>query len=256
MGAWDSAESMTLFQKLYWKISYRVAAKISQGIITVSEFSKKRISDILHLPQNKIKVAPSAVYSRVIDLTYTDSSKVKEKYNLQRQYIMALSTLEPRKNLEILLDAYVSVMDRVPYDLVLVGRKGWKMQEVLEKYNAQTRIHFTGFVSDEEVGHIYKNAICFVFPSRYEGFGLPPLEALSIGTPVIAANSASIPEVMRNQAVYFKNNSTSDLKQLLLDLEDSVESMPHELDDYQKKNYRFDESAMKVLSFIERKNNS
>ena len=163
---------------------------------------------------------------------------------------MTLSTLEPRKNLELLLKAFTAIQDKVDYDLVLVGRKGWKMDEVLEKYNSKERIHITGFVDDEHVSVIYKNAMCFIFPTLYEGFGLPPVEALSMGTPVISSDAASMPEILRNQAVYFKSDDQQELEKLLLNLEGNVVSMPHELDEYQKKNYRFDESAKKVLKII------
>lgn len=250
MGAWDSAESMKLLQKIYWRTTYSVAAKTSDFIITVSEFSKNRIADILHFPKDRIKVIHSAVYNNVVDLSNAEYKDVKKRYALPSRYIMSLSTLEPRKNLHILIDAFVHIMDKVPYDLVLVGRKGWKIDEMLEKYNAQSRIHITGFVEDEHVAHIYKNALCFVFPSIYEGFGLPPVEALSVGTPVIASDAASIPEVMRKQAVYFKNNSKEELEDILLNLESNIDAMPIELDEYQKNNYRFDVSAKKVLTLI------
>ena len=251
MGAWDSAQSMKVLQKIYWRTTYRVAAKNSKGIITVSEFSKGRIVDILNYPEDKIKVIPSAVYKRVIDLSSAKYSDIEKEYQLPSRYIMSLSTLEPRKNLKILLEAFVDIMDRVSYDLVLVGRKGWKIDDILQRYNAQSRIHITGFVADEHVAHIYKNAMCFVFPSLYEGFGLPPIEALSLGTPVVASNAASIPEVLRGQATYFNNNSKDELKVILLNLEDKIINMPSELDSYQTDNYKFDVSARKIVEFIE-----
>ncbi len=110
------------------------------------------------------------------------------------------------------MEAYDQVKDSVDYDLVLVGRKGWKMDEVLEKYGAKSRIHITGFVDDEHLSSIYKNAVCFVFPSLYEGFGLPPVEALALGTPVISSDAASLPEVLMNQATYFHSNSKKELE--------------------------------------------
>ena len=250
MGVWDSAGSLKLPQKFYWKMTYKVAGKISEKIITVSKFSKERIANILHFSTDRISVVPSAVYKGVIDLTKADYSEVKKKYFLPGKYILALSTLEPRKNLGILLKAYVNIMNKVDYDLVLVGRKGWKVDAVLRQYSVQKRIHITGFIKDEHIAHIYKNAMCFIFPSLYEGFGLPPVEALSLGTPVIASDAAAIPEVLRGQAVYFKNNSERELQDILLNLNENVKFMPVDLDDYQKENYRFDVSAGKVLRLI------
>ena len=163
---------------------------------------------------------------------------------------MTLSTLEPRKNIELLLKAYTNIQDKVDYDLVLVGRKGWKMDEIIENYNSKERIHITGFVEDEHISTIYKNALCFIFPSLYEGFGLPPIEALTLGTPVIASNAASMPEILMNQAVFFKNNDEKALENVLLHLENNVDSMPHELNQFQKKNYSFEVSAERLLKLI------
>lgn len=250
MGPWDAAGALKFLQKFYLKTTCRFSAKASHAIITVSKFSQSRIAEILHFPEDKICVIPSAVYDQVIDLSRADYDDVKQLYSLPDNYIMSLSTLEPRKNLQVLLEAFTSAMDQVNYDLVLVGRKGWKMDEVIEKYNAQSRIHITGFVADEHVAHIYKHAKCFVFPSLYEGFGLPPVEALALGTPVIASDAASIPEVLMDQATYFKSNNVNQLKDLLLKMEDNILEMPHKLNKYQIENYRFDTSAKRVLEFI------
>jgi glycosyltransferase involved in cell wall biosynthesis len=220
-------------------------------MITVSEFSKGRISEILKYPKNKIQVIPAAVYEGITKDYGIEYEAVKEKYSLPDKYIMTLSTLEPRKNMKILLEAYSAICDKVDYELVLVGRKGWMMDEILEKYNTQNRIHITGFVEDDHVALIYKNAICFVFPSLYEGFGMPPVEALAVGTPVVASDAASIPEVLMGQAVYFKNNSKEELESILLTLNENVNDMPHELTDYQKQNYNFTASAERVIEFIQ-----
>ena len=195
-------------------------------------------------------VAYSAVYKDVVkDYGYTFED-IKEKYDLPANYIMTLSTLEPRKNIEILLEAFSKIQDKVDYDLVMVGRKGWKVENIINKYNKKNRVHITGFVQDEHLSVIYKNARCFVFPSLYEGFGLPPVEALAQGTPVIASNSASIPEILRNQAVYFESGSINQLCNLLINLNKSIVDFPHELDDFQKNNYRFSESAKKIIQML------
>lgn len=252
MGAWDSADAMTVFQKIYWKITYRASASTSEMIITVSEFSKGRIHKILRYPKERINVIYSAVYEAVTkDYGYTFRD-IQDKYGLPEKYIMTLSTLEPRKNIELLLKVFSDIQDKVDYDLVLVGRKGWKMDEIVEKYDKDGRIHITGFVDDEDVACIYKNAMCFVFPSLYEGFGLPPIEALSLGTPVISSDAASMPEILRKQATFFKSNDEDALEKLLLNLEDNLANMPHELDEFQNEQYRFDVSAGKILQIIER----
>jgi glycosyltransferase involved in cell wall biosynthesis len=250
MGSWDAGDTLKLFQKIYLKVTCRFSADISEGIITVSNFSKKRIAEILKYPKERIRVISSAVYEGIMQDYGISFEEIQKEYDLPRKYIMTLSTLEPRKNMKILLEAFCDIEDNVNYDLVLVGRKGWKMDKVIDRYNTQRRIHITGFIKDEHISLIYKNALCFVFPSLYEGFGLPPVEALALGTPVIATDAASIPEVLMGQATYFKNNSKKELKKLLLDLEKNVASMPCELTSDQKENYNYLSSAQKVLDFI------
>lgn len=249
MGAWDASYAMTLKQKIYFRLTTRIAAQRAVFIITVSEFSKKRICSILHTDENKIIVIPSAISQSLKNNKETLFLDIKKKYNLPDKYIMSLSTIEPRKNMKLLLEAFTE-LENPDFDLVMVGRLGWKMDEVLEHYKAYPRIHFTDFIPDADVTEVYKNAMCFVFPSSYEGFGLPPLEALTLGVPVISSDAASLPEVLRNQAVYFHNNEKDELVKLLKNLEDNYASMPNQLDDYQKDNFDFSVSAFKVLQLL------
>ena len=124
--------------------------------------------------------------------------------------------MEPRKNLRLMLDVVASLYsDGVVEEVVLAGRKGWKMDDFLKGYNAKflQHIHFTGFVDDEDLPTIYSGASWFVFPTKYEGFGIPPLESMACGTPVISSDAASMPEVLGNSAIYFENNSFDSLNQ-------------------------------------------
>lgn len=249
MGAWDAAYAFTGLQKIYCRAAIVCGAAHAEGIITVSEFSKGRISKILRCDPDKIHVIYSAVTGRM----HTDElsfEEVKTKYGLPDRYIMALSTFEPKKNLEFLLEIYSRIAEQVDYELVLVGRTGWKIEETLKKYSGRNKIHMTGFVEDEAVAQIYRHALCFVFPSKYEGFGLPPVEALSFGTPVLASDAASIPEVLMQQARYFDCSKEEELKSCLIDLVDLCQTMPRELNEYQKKNFTFMVSAQKVLDVM------
>lgn len=250
MGAFDFSQNDSIVKKIYFRTGCFAAALNSEELLTVSCFSKDRICKLLKVPEEKVHVVYSAT-AESLSHSNADYQIVKDKYHLPNKYIMTLSTLEPRKNLELLLRAFTAIQDKVDYDLVLVGRKGWKMDGVLEKYNSKERIRITGFVEDEHVSLIYKNTTCFVFPTLYEGFGLPPVEALAMGTPVISSDAASMPEILRKQAVFFESNNQKELEELLLHLDDTVDTMPHELDEYQKKNYRFDASAKKILKILE-----
>lgn len=250
VGVWDFPQSLTFKQKLYCRVGIKVAARNSYKIITVSDFSKQRICDILHYPNEHIHVVYSAISESFNKNTCSSFDNVKNKYKLPDKYIMTLSTIEPRKNIGLLLDAFEQIADEVNFDVVLVGRKGWKIDEFVSKLNKYSRVHITGFVNDEDVTAIYKNAMCFVFPTAYEGFGLPPIEALSMGTPVISSDAASMPEVLRKQAIFFRNGNVHELAELLRNLDQTVGCLPRELDEFQKKNYRFDVSARKILELL------
>jgi glycosyltransferase involved in cell wall biosynthesis len=127
--------------------------------------------------------------------------------------------LEPRKNIELLIRAYSRLVleDHWKIPLVLAGRKGWKMDGLLSNVPeiVRNQIYFTGFISDEDLPVVYKNASLFVFPSIYEGFGLPPLEALACGTRVLSSDAASLPEVLGEAAMYFESNNEQALYQAL-----------------------------------------
>ena len=190
LGCWDCPGTNKKHMIWYFKLMYWKASLNNKKIITVSEFSKKRICTILHAKP--------------------------ENYSLPEKYVLCLSTMEPRKNLRLMLDVFASLYDDgVVEEIVLAGRKGWKMDDFLKGYNTKflQHIHFTGFVDDEDLPTIYSGASWFVFPTKYEGFGIPPLESMACGTPVISSDAASMPEVLGNSAIYFENNSFDSLNQ-------------------------------------------
>ena len=250
MGAWDIPEAFKLFQRIYARATIIFGAINAQGIITVSEFSKERICKILRCKNEKIHVVYSGVTHKIKESKVV-FGEIKKKYKLPNKYILALSTLEPKKNLEFLIESFVNVSSKVNFDLVLVGRIGWKVDSLLNRIAGENRICMTGFVNDNEISEIYRNAMCFVFPSKYEGFGLPPIEALEMGTPVIASNIASIPEILGEQAVYFSVDNGKELESVLINLEKNVDKMPCELSEKQKRLYSFETAARVILSIIE-----
>ena len=248
MGRWDCPETGGI-HLFYFKTTESIAIRRAKHIFTVSEFSKNRINELMNIERDKITVTYNGI-AKTIAESNVDFSSVKEKYNLPDKYIMFLSTLQPRKNLKLLLEAYSEVAEQVNYDLVLIGRVGWNIEELLDKYKARGRIIFTGFVEDEDVSLIYKNAMCFVFPTLYEGFGIPPVEALAMGTPVLSSDSSCMKEVLRKQAVFFENDNKEQLKDKLLHLKDFVDTMPSCLDNFQRQNFSYETSAKKVFDTI------
>lgn len=220
LGAWDCPSTNKKHMIYYFKLLYRKCSKNNRKIITVSEFSKQRIIDILHVREENIIVAYDGLSDTFNQFTYSSNKngEVIEKYKLPKKYILSLSTLEPRKNLQLLIMEYDRLLqDHAEYDLVLAGRRGWLVDDLLSKVTNETKkhIHFTGFIDEDDLPYIYKNAILFVFPSLYEGFGVPPIEAMSMGVPVVCSDSSSLPEVCGKAAEYFKNNDSNDLNRAI-----------------------------------------
>lgn len=216
---WDCPETMNGLSKWYFRISHKIAIKKCKAIITISEFSKQRIVDKLKFDEDKIWLVYCGVDEKFINYKKSETwdESVRVKYNLPNEYILSLSTLEPRKNIGLLIEAYSQLVTNENFDipLVLAGRKGWKMDEVLSTIDIKVkdRIIFTGFIDDNDLPAVYGNAKLFVFPSLYEGFGMPPLEALACGTKVLSSDSTSLPEVLGNCAHYFRNNNVNELKE-------------------------------------------
>jgi glycosyltransferase involved in cell wall biosynthesis len=194
------------FIQFYKFIFGRVTSR-ALHIMTVSNFSKKRIVE--HYPKTKNKV--SVTYLGTEHLLETDKEKnqILVNNNLRKgEYLLAVSSANPNKNFKVIADM-LDRNEQLNKDVVIVGSITSKVfkNEQLENSN----IKRIGYVSDEELTTLYKNAGIFIFPSIYEGFGLPPLEAMIHRTPVIAAHSASIPEILLDNAVYFDAKDSDEL---------------------------------------------
>jgi len=129
----------------------------------------------------------------------------EEKASLLGNYILFVGSIEPKKNLLGLLKAYLLLSNYMKKDfqLLLTGYKGWRNQEIVERMDQlKGRVHYLGYLNNEELATLYRGASCLVFTSFYEGFGLPPLEAMACGCPVIVFNVASLPEVCGDAAYY------------------------------------------------------
>lgn len=176
-------------------------------IITVSNSSKKDIIELLKVDPDLIDVIYEGVDNtfRVIK-DETSLKNIRERYKLPQKFILFIGTLSPRKNPNGLIEAIAELKKRGLQDLclVMVGPKGWRAEETLRlisKRNLEDCVRYLGYVPYEDMPFIYNISSLLVYPSLYEGFGLPPLEAMACGVPVIASNVSSMPEVLEDSAL-------------------------------------------------------
>jgi glycosyltransferase involved in cell wall biosynthesis len=188
---------------LYMKFLMKISCKISDKVLAVSEFTKKDIIEKLKVEYEKIKVTNEAVEDkfRVIK-DWKKLEKIKKKYNLKQPFIFYCGAITPRKNVLRMLKSFNEVKNKIPHNFYLTGRAEWggvEFTDYIEKNNLQKRVGKIGFVDEEDLPALYNLADIFLFPSLYEGFGLPILEAQACGCSVITSNISSMPEVANNE---------------------------------------------------------
>lgn len=178
------------------------AARTAAHIIAVSQSTKRDVTRLLGVPETKVTVIYEAAHATARPIPRDQArAHVKQKFGIEGDFILFVSTIEPRKNLPTLLAAYSKLRDAYAShaQLIVAGHKGWLTDEVdqaIEKYKLRNRICFLGSVPTPELPYLYNAARVFALPSFYEGFGLPPLEAMASGTPVVVSNVSSLPEVV------------------------------------------------------------
>jgi len=184
--------------KFWYQFLYRILPFRTQKIMTDSNFSKDELIKYYPIKEEKIKT----IYLGTEHLKAVKSNnEMLKKFNLGNiSYILAVSNMNPNKNFSGIITA-LSHMKNQDIQVVIVGPKDNPIYSEVDLHSS-TRINLVGYVSDEELSALYKNATCFVYPSFYEGFGLPPLEAMVNGCPVIVSNKASLPEVLGDAAIY------------------------------------------------------
>jgi glycosyltransferase involved in cell wall biosynthesis len=175
------------------------AARRADRVITVSHASRQELIEILQLPPEKVKVVYSAASGDFRPLRDEEKrARLRHRYQLPEKFVLYVGTIEPRKNLRRLVAAFAQVEAHQPdLHLILAGPGGWKMNGALEKEAAglSSKVHYLGFVSPEDLPGIYSLASVFAFPSLHEGFGLPLLEAMACGVPVLTSNRSAMVEV-------------------------------------------------------------
>lgn len=199
-------ETMNLKTKIMLKLCLKKSCKRADKIVTVSQFSKEEIVKYLKIPEEKIIVMPNGVDHSLYHPGYAADAveKAKRRYQIEGEYYLYLGTLEPRKNIERIVQAYARSKKPGGPRLVLAGRKGWLYESIfaaVQELGIERDVIFTDYVADADVPLLMSGAKIFLFPSLYEGFGLPPLEAMACGTPVVTASTSSLPEVAGDAAL-------------------------------------------------------
>lgn len=187
-------------------------------VVTISESSKRDIVEYMGVSPERIWVTPLA--SRYAEDTQAVNRAVKAVDLGDRPVVLFVSTLEPRKNVVRLIQAFeqLKTKRRIDHQLVLVGQRGWQFEPIFEAIAASPwrhHIRHLNYLSDAEVAYCYQNADVFAYPSLYEGFGLPVLEAMTLGCPVVAANTSSLPEVAGDAALLVDPTNVEELAEAL-----------------------------------------
>lgn len=254
-------------QKLsnYYLNRTKNALEKCQKIVAISNSTKNDLVSKLGIECSKITV----VYPGLDSLLFypqkmAAATAAKAKFKITNPYILSVCTLEPRKNLERLLDAFKNLPADIQnkYQLVLVGKSGWNNQVLkstikslsrAKSRDQKSKIIETGYVSDSELPYLYSGAELFVYPSLYEGFGLPPLEAMACGCPVIVSGNSSLPEVVGDAGVLVDATNVNDLTKAMAGLltDEKRRLVLREKGLVQAKKFSWKDSALKIIDLFE-----
>lgn len=199
------------------------AARSASMIITASESVKKEIVNLLGVEPGKVAVTPYAARSVFQPMDQAETVETRNRLGIADEFILFVGTIEPRKNLKTLLQAFEEILRKTERNpqLVIAGRKGWMMEEFfssVEMAGIKDRIVFTGYLPDEELCALYSSCTVFVYPSIYEGFGLPPLEAMACGAPVITSDIPVIRETVGSAAELINPGDAQELARAIVKL--------------------------------------
>jgi len=241
---------------LYMKRAMAYTARRAEGLLAISEYTRKDLEDILGVPGRKVTVthlAADDMYFRPV--AQDDAARFRQVHGLERPYFLYTGNISPRKNLKSLLTAFSEVKDRVEADLVVTGGLSWSgdWEQWVRSLGLGNRVRRLGDVARRDMPALYASALAFVFPSLFEGFGLPVLEAQAVGVPVLCSTAASLPEVTGDSALLFDPLDISALSRALCDAA-SDRSLRQRLIDKGRENVRrfsWEDTARKTLDAFE-----
>ena len=217
---WHTVDKVHYFGKHFWEKIHR-----ADRIIVISEFIRNEAIQRFGFSPKKLTTIPLGVNHETYRVYHPqDLGPIRAKYSLPEKFILFVGSIEPRKNLKKLLQAYrgLDVSLRKEYRLILVGFGGWANSEIMSLIGElEKEVQYLGYVPENDLGKFYNLASLFVYPSLYEGFGLPPLEAMACGCPAVVSKAASLPEVCGDAAYYVDpydaNGISEGISRLLLD---------------------------------------
>lgn len=243
------------------KLFLKKALKKAEKIITVSENTKRDIFEKFHTTKEKIEVISCAASEDFKPIEKSKLDSFAKQTNLPQKFFLAVGTLEPRKNYINLIKAFAKINKILPQiHLIIVGKEGWNHEEIEEiheeirKNYLNKRVHILGYLSTPSLVKLYNLAIALVFPSFYEGFGIPPLEAMKSGCPVIASFSSSIPEVVDDSALLInpaKPEEIAAAMEKLIKNEDLYEKLQNR-GLIQARKFSWEKSAKKLMEIFEK----
>jgi glycosyltransferase involved in cell wall biosynthesis len=199
-------------------------ARAADAVITPTESVRREVCEHLRVPASKVFAVPEASRAGFYPVEFGSTEGVRRRVGAGGEFVLAVGTIEPRKNLGALVAAFEEVLRARPQSrlrLVLAGGRGWlsgPLFDAVERSPARERIVLTGYLGDEDLRALYSSCRAFVYPSRYEGFGLPPLEAMSCGAPVVAGSASAVAEVTGGAALLVNPKDTSELARALATL--------------------------------------
>ncbi|VVD27260.1 glycosyltransferase family 4 protein [Paraburkholderia dioscoreae] len=194
--------------RAWYRIMFWILARTSSCIVTNSDFSRQRLAHHCGVPASRIGVVPLGADH--LDATDPDESVLGEHLLTSNRFVLAVSNLNPTKNFARIVEAFRQVNDP-SLDLVIVGMKNPIFGKIEDISNIAPNIKYVGYVSDSKLKALYQHARCFVYPSIYEGFGIPPLEAMKNGCATLVASAAALPEVCGDAALYCDPYSSDDI---------------------------------------------
>lgn len=225
------SKELGLMKKIYARSVIKLALAVSDTVITVSNFSKSEIIKYFNINKEALQVIVLGVDKTNFKVyTKGEQDKIRIKYNLPERFLLYVGNVKPHKNLSVLIKSFALLKAQgvfFDYKLVIVGKKegfitaDQAIAKEIATLGLSNDIIFTGYVRNEDLPVIYNIATLFVFPSLYEGFGLPPIEAMACGCPTVVSNSSSLPEVCQDATLYFNPENPDDLAATIFRVLDS-----------------------------------